>query len=87
MVRYSYILQPNNTRFILNDLSELSSFLCMYLDPEFVSSALIEQAADSNPTGDDDKIYFFFTEMAKEHDLYTKVPRVVRVCKVTKRFD
>lgn len=50
-------------------------------DPEFVSSALIEQAADSNPTGDDDKIYFFFTEMAKEHDLYTKVPRVVRVCK------
>ncbi|XP_014889349.1 semaphorin-4F [Poecilia latipinna] len=50
-------------------------------DPEFVSSALIEQAPDSNPTGDDDKIYFFFTEMAKEHDLYTKVPRVVRVCK------
>ncbi|KAM4564861.1 semaphorin-4F [Fundulus diaphanus] len=50
-------------------------------DPEFVSSAYIEQTPDSNPTGDDDKIYFFFTEMAKEHDLYTKVPRVVRVCK------
>ncbi|XP_015251946.1 PREDICTED: semaphorin-4F-like isoform X1 [Cyprinodon variegatus] len=49
--------------------------------PEFVSSAYIEQTPDSNPTGDDDKIYFFFTEMAKEHDLYTKVPRVVRVCK------
>lgn len=56
------------------------------LDPEFVSSAFIEQSADGNPTGDDDKIYFFFTEVAKEYDLYTKVkvPRVARVCKVTK---
>ncbi|KAM7366114.1 hypothetical protein PAMP_015582 [Pampus punctatissimus] len=44
---------------------------------------LSEQSADSNPTGDDDKIYFFFTEVAKEYDLYTKVkvPRVARVCK------
>ncbi|KAA8582502.1 hypothetical protein FQN60_006173, partial [Etheostoma spectabile] len=52
-------------------------------DPEFVSSAFIKQSADSNPTGDDDKIYFFFTEVAKEYDLYTKVkvPRVARVCK------
>nr|XP_046236279.1 semaphorin-4F [Scatophagus argus]XP_046236280.1 semaphorin-4F [Scatophagus argus]XP_046236281.1 semaphorin-4F [Scatophagus argus] len=52
-------------------------------DPEFVSSAFIEQSADNNPTGDDDKIYFFFTEVAKEYDLYTKVkvPRVARVCK------
>lgn len=56
-----------------------------FSDPEFVSSAFIEQSADSNPTGDDDKIYFFFTEVAKEYDLYTKVkvPRVARVCKVT----
>ncbi|KAF7657398.1 hypothetical protein LDENG_00027570 [Lucifuga dentata] len=52
-------------------------------DPEFVSSAFIEQSTDSNPTGNDDKIYFFFTEVAKEYDLYTKVkvPRVARVCK------
>ncbi|XP_008290286.1 semaphorin-4F [Stegastes partitus] len=52
-------------------------------DPEFVSSAFIEEAPDNNPTGDDDKIYFFFTEVAKEYDLYTKVkvPRVARVCK------
>ncbi|KAM9335391.1 LOW QUALITY PROTEIN: semaphorin-4F [Symphorus nematophorus] len=52
-------------------------------DPEFVSSAFIEQSVDGNPTGDDDKIYFFFTEVAKEYDLYTKVkvPRVARVCK------
>ncbi|XP_068164037.1 semaphorin-4F [Antennarius striatus] len=52
-------------------------------DPEFVSSAFIQQSAENNPTGDDDKIYFFFTEVAKEYDLYTKVkvPRVARVCK------
>ncbi|KAM6909296.1 semaphorin-4F [Xenentodon cancila] len=52
-------------------------------DPEFVSSSFIEESPDSNPMGDDDKIYFFFTEMAKEYDLYTKVkvPRVARVCK------
>lgn len=67
-----------------------SQIVCVCLsfsDPEFVSSAFIEQSADGNPTGDDDKIYFFFTEVAKEYDLYTKVkvPRVARVCKVTQR--
>ncbi|XP_063042340.1 semaphorin-4F [Engraulis encrasicolus] len=52
-------------------------------DPEFVSSAFIQEDEDSNPSGEDDKIYFFFTEVAKEYDLYTKVkvPRVARVCK------
>lgn len=60
----------------------------LFLDPEFVTSVFIEQSADNNPTGDDDKIYFFFTELAKEYDLYTKVkvPRVARVCKVTQRL-
>uniref|UniRef100_W5LCZ3 Ssemaphorin 4F n=2 Tax=Astyanax mexicanus TaxID=7994 RepID=W5LCZ3_ASTMX len=52
-------------------------------DPEFVSSAFIQENEKNNPTGEDDKIYFFFTEVAKEYDLYTKVkvPRVARVCK------
>lgn len=52
-------------------------------DPEFVSSAFIEQSPNNNPRGDDDKIYFFFTEVAKEYEMYTKVkvPRVARVCK------
>ncbi|KAK7939136.1 hypothetical protein WMY93_002462 [Mugilogobius chulae] len=52
-------------------------------DPEFVSSAFIQQSPNNNPQGDDDKIYFFFTELAKEYELYTKVkvPRVARVCK------
>lgn len=58
----------------------------MYLnsDPEFVSSAFIQEDEKNNLTGEDDKIYFFFTEVAKEYDLYTKVkvPRVARVCKV-----
>ncbi|KAM6949288.1 semaphorin-4F [Aplochiton taeniatus] len=52
-------------------------------DPEFVSSAFIQHSDQGNPAGDDDRIYFFFTEVAKEYDLYTKVkvPRVARVCK------
>ncbi|KAL2079472.1 hypothetical protein ACEWY4_025216 [Coilia grayii] len=52
-------------------------------DPEFVSSAFIQEDEANNPSGEDDKIYFFFTEVAKEYDLYTKVkvPRVARVCK------
>uniref|UniRef100_A0A672GUE1 Sema domain-containing protein n=2 Tax=Salarias fasciatus TaxID=181472 RepID=A0A672GUE1_SALFA len=52
-------------------------------DPEFVSSAFIQESAGGNLAGDDDRIYFFFTEVAKEYDLYTKVkvPRVARVCK------
>ncbi|XP_030636604.1 semaphorin-4F [Chanos chanos] len=55
-------------------------------DPEFVSSAFIQENEEDNPTGEDDKIYFFFTEIAKEYDLYTKVkvPRVARVCKSDK---
>lgn len=58
-------------------------------DPEFVSSAFIQQSTENNPTGDDDKVYFFFTEVAKEYDLYTKVkvPRVARVCKVSPVID
>ncbi|KAK6324608.1 hypothetical protein J4Q44_G00039500 [Coregonus suidteri] len=47
-------------------------------DPVFVSSALVRESP-----GDDDKIYFFFTENAREYDLYTevRVTRVARVCK------
>ena len=53
-------------------------------DPEFVSASFIQQDPTSEPLGDDDKLYFFFTEVAKEYEMYTKVkvPRVARVCKV-----
>lgn len=39
---------------------------------------------ESNPEGDDDKIYLFFSETAVEYDSYAKVDvsRVARVCKV-----
>ncbi|MGH0128024.1 UNVERIFIED_CONTAM: hypothetical protein FKN15_077318 [Acipenser sinensis] len=51
-------------------------------EPEFVSSAFVPESQDSSD-GDDDKIYFFFTETAKEFEFYTKVkvPRVARICK------
>lgn len=59
-------------------------WLFLNADPEFVSSAFIQEDKEYNPSGEDDKIYFFFTEVAKEYDFYTKVkvPRVARVCKV-----
>ncbi|XP_030046721.1 semaphorin-4F isoform X2 [Microcaecilia unicolor] len=48
-------------------------------DPSFISSAYLQESK----TGDNDKIYFFFTERAREYDFYTKVKvsRVARVCK------
>ncbi|XP_029451797.1 semaphorin-4F [Rhinatrema bivittatum] len=48
-------------------------------DPSFISSAFLQESV----TGDNDKIYFFFTETAREYDFYTKVKvsRVARVCK------
>ncbi|KAF7252738.1 Semaphorin-4F [Varanus komodoensis] len=48
-------------------------------DPEFVASAFLRESED----GEDDKIYFFFTETAREYDFYekVKVARVARVCK------
>ncbi|KAM4038027.1 semaphorin-4B isoform 2-T2 [Anomaloglossus baeobatrachus] len=53
-------------------------------DPTFVGSAHIpEHLPKGNPEGDDDKIYFFFTEMAKEYDYFGNpfVSRIARVCK------
>ncbi|XDV28103.1 hypothetical protein PO909_031492, partial [Leuciscus waleckii] len=51
-------------------------------EPNFVYMAHIPEG-ESNPEGDDDKIYLFFTETAVEYDSYTKVDvsRVARVCK------
>ncbi|KAH0615676.1 hypothetical protein JD844_025975 [Phrynosoma platyrhinos] len=48
-------------------------------DPEFVASAFLREGKD----GEDDKVYFFFTETAREYDFYekVKVARVARVCK------
>lgn len=54
-----------------------------------MGSALVRESLDSS-TGDDDKIYFFFTERSQEQTTtysHSRVARVARVCKVrTDRF-
>lgn len=54
-------------------------------DPAFVGSAYIQESLPKgNVVGDDDKIYFFFSEAGKEFDFFdnTIVSRIARVCKV-----
>lgn len=55
-------------------------------DPSFVGSAFIQESLPKgNAEGDDDKIYFFFSEAGKEFDFFdnTIVSRIARVCKVS----
>lgn len=61
-------------------------FLLLSLDPAFVGSAYIQESLPKgNEVGDDDKIYFFFSEVGKEFDFFdnTIVSRIARVCKVS----
>lgn len=41
----------------------------------------------NSPDGDDDKIYYFFTEVSVEYEFFGKllIPRIARVCKVEAR--
>ncbi|NWU69980.1 SEM4E protein, partial [Pterocles burchelli] len=50
--------------------------------PVFVNMEIVRES-DSNPNGDDDKIYVFFTETAVEFEFYDKllVPRIARICR------
>ncbi|CAL8282002.1 unnamed protein product [Merluccius merluccius] len=53
------------------------------LEADFVGSALLKESMNSS-VGDDDKIYFFFTERSQEQVAYpsqTRAARVARVCK------
>ncbi|XP_059570460.1 semaphorin-4B isoform X2 [Alligator mississippiensis] len=53
-------------------------------DPVFVGSAYLhESQLPGGPGGDDDKVYFFFSETGKEFDYFanTIVSRIARVCK------
>ncbi|XP_028586282.2 semaphorin-4G isoform X3 [Podarcis muralis] len=56
-------------------------------DAEFVASVLVRESV-RNPVGDDDKIYYFFTERAGEESTSVfdkaQVPRVARVARVCK---
>ncbi|XP_072560938.1 semaphorin-4D-like [Paramormyrops kingsleyae] len=51
-------------------------------EPSFVFSDVVRENKGST-TGDDDKIYFFFTEVSVEYDFLGKlfIPRIARVCK------
>ncbi|TRY90718.1 hypothetical protein DNTS_028985 [Danionella cerebrum] len=53
------------------------------MESDFVGSAFLRESINSS-IGDDDKLYFFFTERNAEptaHSSQTKVARVARVCK------
>lgn len=65
------------------ELSIRTEFKTSWLnEPHFVSMADLPESVNSD-TGDDDKIYLFFSETAVECDCYNKlvVSRVARVCK------
>nr|XP_015195177.1 PREDICTED: semaphorin-4D isoform X2 [Lepisosteus oculatus]XP_015195178.1 PREDICTED: semaphorin-4D isoform X2 [Lepisosteus oculatus]XP_015195183.1 PREDICTED: semaphorin-4D isoform X2 [Lepisosteus oculatus] len=51
-------------------------------EPSFVFADVIRESKNS-PDGDDDKIYFFFTEVSVEYEFFGKllIPRIARVCK------
>ncbi|XP_038610549.1 semaphorin-4C isoform X1 [Tachyglossus aculeatus] len=72
---------------ILRNLGPHRSMKTEYLvswlnEPHFVGSAHVPESVGS-ASGDDDKIYFFFSERAVEYDCYAEqvVARVARVCK------
>ncbi|KAL1785292.1 semaphorin-4D isoform X2 [Sigmodon hispidus] len=51
-------------------------------EPSFVFADVIQKSPDG-PEGEDDKVYFFFTEVSVEYEFVFKlmIPRVARVCK------
>ncbi|XP_051772424.1 semaphorin-4G [Ctenopharyngodon idella] len=53
-------------------------------EADFVGSALVKESVNSS-VGDDDKIYFFFTEKSQELSPYFSHSRVARVARVCKR--
>uniref|UniRef100_A0A673JSS4 Semaphorin-4G-like n=1 Tax=Sinocyclocheilus rhinocerous TaxID=307959 RepID=A0A673JSS4_9TELE len=53
-------------------------------EADFVGSALVRKSVSSS-VGDDDKIYFFFTEKSQELSPYFSHSRVARVARVCKR--
>lgn len=56
-----------------------------HTEADFVGSSLVRESVDSS-TGDDDKLYFFFTERSQEGTTASsqgRVAAVARVCKVS----
>lgn len=68
----------------LSQYESLHPFFSDHAEADFVGSALVRESLNSS-TGDDDKIYFFFTERSQEQKTtysHSRVARVARVCKV-----
>ncbi|XP_053573790.1 LOW QUALITY PROTEIN: semaphorin-4C [Bombina bombina] len=75
--------EPVILRNVGQSISMKTEYLASWLnEPNFVGSAHIPESEESE-FGDDDKIYFFFTERALEFDCSNEqvVSRVARVCK------
>lgn len=53
-------------------------------EPSFVFADVIQKSSDGTES-EDDKVYFFFTEVSVEYEFVFKlmIPRVARVCKVS----
>lgn len=66
----------------LNVFIYITDLLCA--EPSFVFADVIREGSNS-PDGDDDKIYYFFTEVSVEYEFFGKllIPRIARVCKVS----
>lgn len=65
--------------------SRLSRSLSLPVEPSFVFADVIREG--NRADGEDDKIYYFFTEVSVEYEFFGKllIPRVARVCKVSAR--
>lgn len=76
---FLYNVSPRSSSF--RDV--FSAFLA---EPSFVFADVIRESADQGD-GEDDKIYYFFTEVSVEYEFFSKllIPRVARVCKVSVR--
>lgn len=57
---------------------------CHSTEPSFVFADVIQKSPEG-AEGEDDKVYFFFTEVSVEYEFVFKlmIPRVARVCKVS----
>ncbi|XP_055720063.1 semaphorin-4D isoform X5 [Salvelinus fontinalis] len=58
------------------------SFTTVMVEPSFVFADVIREGKNS-ADGEDDKIYYFFTEVSVEYEFFGKllIPRIARVCK------
>lgn len=69
--------------------TKTKKILCLFspvAEPSFVFADVIRKGLN-RVEGEDDKIYFFFTEVSVEYEFFGKllIPRVARVCKVRAR--